>query len=225
MVTVDQYSNFLIAHEGFCYRNSKHNPASAEEYQAKEMARDLLVDEDGNYWGDDVATYAAEAITDCDTQTSKKRIQEQAKIIGDAAIGKADHSPDIGHVIEDVNNMFYKVRSKDSSFNGRYLLSNERIKSIHTDLRRPISDYSNEIGNQVSRQQCLQQIGSIIHHHCGNHSKCTVQKYCTYLQVKTENPTWDDLTMWCTTSQCIISTTACLFQMSSNLRASRDSAF
>ncbi len=46
MVTVDQYSNFLIAHEGFCYRNSKHNPASAEEYQAKEVARDLLVDED-----------------------------------------------------------------------------------------------------------------------------------------------------------------------------------
>ena len=74
----------------------------------------------------------------------------------------------------------------------RYLLSNERIKSIHTDLRRPISDYSNEIGNQVSQQQCLQQIGSIIRHHCGDHSKCTVQKYCTYLQVKTENPTWDE---------------------------------
>ena len=192
MVTVDQYSNFSMAHEGICYRNSKHNPASAEEYQAKEVARDLLVDEDGNYRGDDVAIFAAETITDCDTRTSKKLIQEQAEIIGDAAIGKADHSPDIGHVIKDVNNMLYKVRSKDSSFNGRYLLSNERIKSIHTDLRRPISDYSNEIGNQVSQQQCLQQIGSIIRHHCGDHSKCTVQKYCTYLQVKTENPTWDE---------------------------------
>ena len=63
MVTVDQYSNFLMAHEGFCYRNSKYNPASAVEYQAKEVARDLLVDEDGNYRGDDVAIFAAETIT------------------------------------------------------------------------------------------------------------------------------------------------------------------
>ncbi|KAL3802218.1 hypothetical protein HJC23_001762 [Cyclotella cryptica] len=191
-ITVDQYSNFSMAREGLCYRNSKHNPASAEEYQANEVARDLLVDEDGNYRGDDLAIFAAQTITDCDTRTSKKLIQKQAEIIGNAAIGKADHSPDIGHVIKDVNNMLYKVRSIDSSFNGRYLLSNERIKSIHTDLHRPISDYSNDIGNEVLRQQCLQQIGSIIRHHCGDHSKCAVPKYCTYLQTKSENPTWDE---------------------------------
>ena len=107
-----------MAHEGLCYRNSKHNPASAEEYQAKEVARDLLVDEDGNYRGDDLAIFAAQTITDCDTRTSKKLIQEQAEIIGNAAIGKADHSPDIGHVIKEVNNMLYKVRSKDSSLTG-----------------------------------------------------------------------------------------------------------
>jgi hypothetical protein len=31
------------------------------------VTRDLLLDEDGKYRGDDVAIFAAETITDCDT--------------------------------------------------------------------------------------------------------------------------------------------------------------
>jgi hypothetical protein len=47
-----------MEHEGICYRNSKHNPASAEEYQAADIARMLLLDDEGEYLGDDVAIFA-----------------------------------------------------------------------------------------------------------------------------------------------------------------------
>ena len=50
-----------------------HNPASANKYQAKEVARDLLLEE-RKYHGNHVAIFAMETVTDCDT----KLIEEQA---------------------------------------------------------------------------------------------------------------------------------------------------
>ena len=70
-VTVDQYSNFSMAHKGFCYRNSTHNPASAEEYQAYDIGRSLLLDEEGNYLGDDTAIFMSEIAADNDTRGPK----------------------------------------------------------------------------------------------------------------------------------------------------------
>lgn len=67
-VTVDQYANFSMLHKGFCYRNSTHNPASAEEYMAYDMGRNLLLDEDGNYLGDDTAIFMGEIAADNDTR-------------------------------------------------------------------------------------------------------------------------------------------------------------
>ena len=44
-------------HTGVCYRNSKLAPASAEETQSAMMAKDMLVDEKGNYVGDHRAIF------------------------------------------------------------------------------------------------------------------------------------------------------------------------
>lgn len=99
-VTIDQYSNFSMEHEGICYRNSKHNPASAEEYQAADIARMLLLDDEGEYLGDDVAIFMGKVAADNDTRAPKAAIREQAHIIGDAAEGLGDHDQSVSNLMD-----------------------------------------------------------------------------------------------------------------------------
>ena len=192
VVTVDQYSNFSTRHDGVCYRVNPWNANSAEEFQSEKAARDLLLDKDGQYLGDDEAIFCREIAADNDTRSPKRAIQMQRDIIGDVVNGVAEHNPDSGHVIKDTNNDLFATRGKDKSFNSTACLTNLRIKSIHTDLRDPIMEYHEKLDDVTARQNCLTQLNAIITHHCGDHSKCKFKKYCTYLQVKNANPNWPE---------------------------------
>ena len=76
---------FSMEHKGVCYRNSNLNPASAEEMQAIIAARDLLLDENGKYVGDDKAILAMIVNSDNDTRSQKSFMVEQNTIVGGAA--------------------------------------------------------------------------------------------------------------------------------------------
>lgn len=192
-VTIDRYSEFSREHQGRCYRNSNLNPVSAEEPQSEILARNLLLDSNGVYRGDDIAIFSKEVVTDNDTKSRAKFIATQTGIIGEAAVGVADHSPDAPHVFKCTSNKLYSERAKDASLRGgNYLLTNQKIKSIHCDARHAIEEYHPNVGDCVARNTCLKQIGCIIRHHCGDHSRCIHAKYCTYLEVKNEHPTWSD---------------------------------
>ena len=67
-ITPDQIGRFSMKHKGVCYRNSKVAPAVAEEHQAVLAARDLLLDADGNYLGDDQAVFCGSIHADNDTR-------------------------------------------------------------------------------------------------------------------------------------------------------------
>ncbi len=56
----------FIEHKGDCYRNSISGTAGAEEKQAVEAARRLLLDDDGNYRGNDEAVFLYEVCADND---------------------------------------------------------------------------------------------------------------------------------------------------------------
>jgi len=71
-----------MKYTGVCYRNSKLVPASAEEPQSAMMARDLLLDKNGNYVGNDRAIFAKIVTSDNDTQAPFSFIRKQNHIIG-----------------------------------------------------------------------------------------------------------------------------------------------
>ena len=71
----EQILNFSTEHEGVCYKTEKnYNVSNAEEFQAIELARDLLLDESGNYRGDDVAIVPSEIHAYQDTRSPSKFI-------------------------------------------------------------------------------------------------------------------------------------------------------
>ena len=85
-----------MEHKGKCYRNSNLSPASAEEHQAAAAARDLLLDKDGIYLGDDLAIFCLDCNSDNDTRAAKAIIKVQNDVIGTAADDLGDHLPDLG---------------------------------------------------------------------------------------------------------------------------------
>ena len=180
-------------HEGPCCRNSNLSPASAEESQSIEAAMSLLLDTNGNYVGDDVAIFGRSISADNDTRAPKAFIQEQCRIIGAAAVGKADHSPDKGHVMKCLSNFFFKLKKEDASLRGVHALTPVRIKMIVTDISAALSNFTSlGVDDQAAKRACLDQIDAIILHHCGNHKLCKDEKCCTYTRVKNANPEWDE---------------------------------
>jgi len=137
-------------------------------------------------------TFCREIATDNDMQPPKRAIRTQRDIIGDSVNEVAEHCPDFSHIIKDTNNDLFKTRDNDCSLNSRYCLSNARIKSIHTDIRESIKEYNEKRGDSIAIQSCLDQLGSIICHHCGDHSKYKNENFCTYRRVKKANPNWDE---------------------------------
>jgi len=190
----DQISNISTKHDGPCYRNSNLHPAVAEEEQAAMAARHLLCEgETDIYAGDNLAIFGYDISTDGDTRGAARFIRIQNQIIGEAADNVADTSPDRGHVIKCNNNAMHSLAKNDKSFSGVNLLNTSRIKSINSDLAAVVQDYEEEgVGEAGPRAKCLKQIDAIPSHHCGDHSLCTCEKYCTYLKVKKEHPDWDD---------------------------------
>ena len=192
-ITAEQIANFSMRHAGVCYRNSSLNPASAEETQAIMAAKDLLVDKNGNYVGDDRAIFGNFISADNDTRAPSAFIREQNRIIGEAADGLAEHSPDKGHVMKCNNNALFKLRGEDKSLSGNHALTNLRIKSLTSDVKAVVDDYQqNGFCNDVARKACLDQMLAIVPHHCGDHDKCTNEKWCKYLVVKNEYPDLDE---------------------------------
>lgn len=180
-------------HKGFCHRTSKHGPAVAEEYSAADAARQLLLgNDDGEYIGDDLAIFADITVGDNDVRTPKEFIAEQQRIIGPEVEGIAEHMPDIGHVIKDCSNNFYKIRDTDPSFRGKDLLENARIRAIMGDVRSAFSFYHEHIGENSKRDECEGRIHAIIPHHCGDHSKCKWDDVCNHLKLQREHPGWSN---------------------------------
>ena len=188
----EQILNFSTEHEGVCYKTEKnYNVSNAEEFQAIELARDLLLDESGNYRGDDVAIAPSGIHADQDTRSPSKFIREQNRIIGAAADNHADHVRDKGHIIKCINNEFFDLKKKDKSFAGKDRLTNLMILRINLDVRKIVDAYEDAgIGNATHRKACLDQLDAVIPHHCGDHSLCKCENFCTHLKVRKRHPTW-----------------------------------
>ena len=187
----------IASHDGKCFRNSSpHGPATSETFSATEAARLLLIDEAGNLRSDETMCFADEIGADNDTSGPSNFIREQNRIIGSAADGLADHAPDGSHVMKNLSNACYSIRTKDPSFNGVGMLENLRIKAIVTDARNALREYKcckGGIGNNPqAKRKCLEVIGANIRHHCGDHSFCKHAGVCNFLKLRQDNPTWDE---------------------------------
>ena len=74
-----------MKHDGICNKCGTHGPANSEEPMAKDAAKDLLLDKNGNYCGDHRACFLDKIGADNDTRATKNFIKVQNEIIGDAA--------------------------------------------------------------------------------------------------------------------------------------------
>ena len=128
-------SSFVGQHSGRCTANSLHGPAVAEEHMLEAMGRDLLVDKQGEYLGDDVALFVSVATSDGDSKGAKRLTKAQEKIIGEAANGKATTSNCVTHVGKNLNKSFYKMKENDSTYGGVGGLENGRISAIGWDIK------------------------------------------------------------------------------------------
>ena len=191
-VRFEDLCTLSLKHKGKCYRKGKNAPASAEEPQAAEIGRGLLLNKEGQYRGDDVAVFAQRIHSDNDTRAPLKMIRTQNEIVGPAADDISEHQPDLGHTLKNVSGELYGICDKDSSFQGKGLLENGRILTIMADTCRGISQYHPFLGDTDKRTECLKNIGNTIAHHCGNYSDCTNPTMCSFLEVKTKHPTWGE---------------------------------
>ena len=176
-----------VRHEGKCFRNTKHGPAVAEEYACVEAANALLFNKDGKFLGPEEACFIDKLVTDGDTRGAKKFIKKQCELLGDLVKGIATHIPDIGHFIKTISNGFYKFKTKNKEYSGVGLLVPIRIKTISSDVSRHLRNYRDNMIKPNSirsfeRKKCLDNIDSIIHHHCGNHDFCSLG-WCKYKQI------------------------------------------
>ena len=193
VVHPDKIANFSMAHKGECYSNSNLVPASAEEPHSTILARELLLDKNEKYVGNDRAIFAGTINADNDTRGPAAFIREQNRIIGESADDLAEYFPDKGHVMKNSNNTFHKVRDENKSFKGAAVLTNLRIKSLNADIKKVVDDYEeNGYGNPDTRKACLRQLLAIVPHHCGLHDQCTDEKWCKFLKVQKEHPEWEE---------------------------------
>ncbi len=94
-------------HQVTCYEKSNLQPASAEEQQSIEAAKSLLIDSNGDYFGNNLAIFGYCVIADNDTRAANN-----------LADGLADHSPDNGHVIKCSKNALYELAKDHPSLRG-----------------------------------------------------------------------------------------------------------
>ena len=185
---MEDYLRFSLAHDGPCFKKSSWSSAAAEEYEAPIAATALLFHPDGTPRDADTAIFASTIVADNDTRGPNTFMAKQNEIMGSVADNKAQHVPDLGHCIKGNSNATFKLRDKDSSFKEKYALSNVRIKSIQADISRNIKAYHPNVGDSSARKQCLDQLKAIIPHHCGDHSRCSIAKFCKHAEVKQEHP-------------------------------------
>lgn len=189
-----------LSHEGECYRNSPFGPAIAEENSAPVLARSLLLDNNGDYLGDEYAVFADKIVGDGDTRAVTKFIDEQYKIMGDVVKDTTKCFPDIGHAIKCISTDRYNVAKKDTSLKGKNLLEPKRIRAICGDiisvlklLRQKLQDLLNPSAEVLDSMmdECLDRLANIVPHHCGLHENC-VADMCGFVKLKEDNPEWSD---------------------------------
>ena len=122
----------------------------------------------------------------------KKYIAEQNRLLGPALDDLAQHVPDIGHVLKNCSNGLYGIKKNDTSFSGKNLLENARIKAFIVDVHISLNKYKTRIGNPSDRQKCLDKIYAIVTHHCGDHSKCKWTNICQHTEIRQDNPGWSE---------------------------------
>ena len=188
--TVEDLSRFSLQHEGQCFRKSNYSSAGAEEYEGAKAGQGLLMNSQGEIRDASTCVFVDQLIADNDTSGPNNFIARQHAILGSVVDNKAEHFPDIGHTVKNSSNEMYKLRDKDTSFRGKNCLSNTRIKSISSDITKAVKDYNPYVGDEVKRKECLDQLRTIIRHHCNDHSLCKQEKFCSHLKVQNEHPTW-----------------------------------
>ena len=193
-----QVTDATLSHHGICYRNSCHGPAVAEENSAATLAKDLLLDENGDYVGDDLAIFVDQICCDGDTKAAKKFIQAQIEILGDIVKDIAETMPDIGHSVKCMNNDWYKV-GEEKSLKGKNLLEPKRIRALCGDVisafkwyREKFEALENPSESRIDALQtdCLKRLENIVPHHCGMHGLCQ-SDLCGFVKLKEEHPEWD----------------------------------
>ena len=65
-----------------------------------EIGNKILLNEDDQYLGDNIATFVDILVADNDTSSPKKFIQSQHQVIGKPADNKEETFPDLGHTIK-----------------------------------------------------------------------------------------------------------------------------
>ena len=192
--------NISPKHDGHCYKNSNLQPAVAEEYQASKMGKLLLSagDDSDIYLADKISIFGMDISTDGDTRGVNNFIRIQNQIIGEKADNMADNSPDVGHTIKCSNNALFDLKKNDKTLSGVDLLNSSRIKSINSDTRHILEHYMEEIKDKEEsekvepRKKALKRFDTMILHHCGDHSQCDCEGWCSYRKVKNEHPEWND---------------------------------
>lgn len=190
--TIDDLARFSLKHEGHCFRKSNYSAAGAEEFEGIKAGQNLLLGSDGKPRDASTCVFIDQVVADNDTSGPNNFIEKQHQILGSVVDNKAEHFPDIGHTVKNSSNEMYKLRDKDTSFRGKNCLSNMRIKSISSDITKAVKEYSNYVGDEVKRNECLDQLRTIIRHHCNDHSHCKQEKFCSHLKVRNEHPDWSE---------------------------------
>ena len=181
---------FSTAHEGYCYKTKdNYGVAVAEEHLLATIGKHLLVDEDGNYRGDDQAIFAYRISSDNDTKSPQRLMRSQNEIIGETADGKAKHVADKNHIVKNFGNDVFAYRGKDKTAgSGVSGLNNERILMIKSDVSHILDFYQPHIGEEGPKKKALELVRALPKHHCGDHSLCKHEDFCTFLKVKNANP-------------------------------------
>jgi hypothetical protein len=186
-VTVYDLSRFSMDHEGTCYRKTKYSTAASEEFLSADAARGLLLDDSGMPRSKETCAGMETIVADQDSNSVKKAMLAQKEILGQGAEGVARHVPDLNHVVKCHNNAVHDIAKKDPTIRGKTGLNNLKIRFISSDVYTAIHDYHPQVGDAEARQRCLDQIRAIIPHHCGDHTYCKHEKYCTAIRIKNEN--------------------------------------
>ena len=174
-----------LSHDGVCHRNTSYSPATAEE-DAYKIAGKWLLD-----LPDDEAIFGEAIVSDGDTRGPDKFISVQVEITGVKSMPKK--YPDFGHFLKCESNGIYALAEK-KHLKGKKLLEPPRIRAMIGDLARHLKQLhakrkqAEDLGatkNDINKlnNTCFAAVHSIVPHHCGDHSKCTVDD-CLYLQIK-----------------------------------------
>lgn len=151
--------------------------------------KELLLDKSGQPRENGV--FLSEVVTDNDTKAANKIIETQNNIMGPVVDGKAEWYPDKSHLLKCTSNSIFEARAKDKSLNSRFCCSNQRIKSICTDISKVVKAYKPHVGDNDKRLECLRQLSAIICHHCGDHSSCTQDNgFCSFKTLEQQHPDW-----------------------------------